>query len=87
MVGWSRRDGFSEGAEETGSGDLITGQGDEGVRGVSQVFVWVTGRVVCLSLSEDGIGRRREFSWGELPWQLSQDTQVEMEVGLGAANV
>lgn len=45
MVGWSRSDSFSEEAEVTGSGDLITGQGDEGVRDVPLVFAWVTGRV------------------------------------------
>lgn len=34
----------SEEAEVTGFGDLIAGQGDEGVRGIPQLFAWVTGK-------------------------------------------
>lgn len=64
----------------TGFGDLITGQVDEGVRDVSQVFAWVSGRMACLSLSKDGIGRRQDFIWGTLPQRFSRDIQVEMEV-------
>lgn len=63
----------------TSFGDLVTGQGDAGVRVVSQVFAWVTGRMACFSLSKDGISRRREFSWDTLTQRFSRDIQVEME--------
>lgn len=68
------------GRRVTGIGDLVTGQGDAGVRVVSQVFAWVTGRMACLSLSKDGIGRRWEFIWDTLTQRFSRDIQVEMEV-------
>lgn len=40
------------------TGDLNAGQGDDRVRSLSQLFARVTGRVACLLLSKEGIGRR-----------------------------
>lgn len=71
MVGLQQERWIFRGRRVTGFGDLITGQGDTGVRVVSQVFAWVTGRMVCLSLSKDEIGRRREFSWDTLTQRFS----------------
>lgn len=70
----------------TGFGDL-TVQGDVEIKDVSQVSAWVTDRMVCLSLSKDGSGRRQEFSWCTLTHVLTRHPHGDGGAGLGVASM